>query len=58
MNLPAVAAALCLLIWLVLTFYLALPSGWVHLPLVVAVLLIVKAIVGKRPAESDLPVGK
>ena len=58
MNLQAVAAALCLLIWIYLAFVMAIPSGWVHLPLVAAVLLIVKAIVGKRPAKSDLPVGE
>ena len=45
MNLAAIAAVLCLLVWIVLAFVLALPSGWVHIPLMFGVLLIVKAIV-------------
>jgi hypothetical protein len=45
MNLPAVAAILCILIWIVLAFVIAIPSGWVHVPLILGVLLIVKAIV-------------
>lgn len=31
--------------WIGLTFLLAIPSGWVHLPLAAAVLLFVKGIV-------------
>lgn len=49
MNLPGVAAILCLMVWVTLAFLLALPSGWVHIPLILGVLLIVKAIVdGKQ----------
>ncbi len=58
MNLAAIGAALSLVIWIVLTFILALPSGWVHAPLIVAVLLIVRAIVVEKPGDSDLPVGE
>ena len=45
MNLPAIAASLCILVWIVLAFVIAIPSGWVHIPLILGVLLIVKAIV-------------
>jgi len=41
----ALLAVLCLAAWIVLAFVLALPTGWVHLALVAAVLLIVRAIV-------------
>jgi hypothetical protein len=37
--------AACLALWIVLAFVLALPTGWVHLALVAAVLLAVRAIV-------------
>ena len=49
MNHAAIAAVLCLLAWIVLAFVLALPSGWVHIPLMIGVLLIVKAIVDGKP---------
>ena len=45
MNLPGIAAVLCLMVWITLAFWLALPTGWVHIPLIIGVLLIVKAIV-------------
>lgn len=45
MNLPGIAAVLCLAIWIALAFVFAIPSGWVHIPLIVGVLLIVRAIV-------------
>ncbi len=52
MNLPAIAAILCLLVWIALTFVIAIPSGWVHIPLILGVLLIVKAIVsGGRSSQ-------
>ncbi|MDH3496284.1 MAG: hypothetical protein OER21_05950 [Gemmatimonadota bacterium] len=41
----ALAAIVCLAVWIVLAFVLAVPSGWVHLPLAVAALVIVRAIV-------------
>ena len=37
-----------LILWLVLAFALAIPSGWVHLPLAIGCILIARAIVGKR----------
>jgi hypothetical protein len=45
MNLYGAAAVLCIVVWVILAFVLALPSGWVHVPLIFGVLLIVKAIV-------------
>jgi len=49
MNLPGIAAILSLMVWVTLAFWLVLPSGWVHIPLIIGVLLIVKAIVdGKQ----------
>jgi uncharacterized membrane protein len=50
MNLPGIAAIVCLVIWVTLAFVLAVHNGWVHIPLILGVLLIVKAIVdgGKR----------
>jgi|AP12_2_1047962.scaffolds.fasta_scaffold42858_2 uncharacterized membrane protein len=41
----ALAAVACLALWIVLAFVAAIPSGWVHVPLVVGVLLVVRAIV-------------
>ncbi|MDH4045448.1 MAG: hypothetical protein OEY20_13850 [Gemmatimonadota bacterium] len=38
-------ALACLMLWIVLAFVRPMPSGWVHVPLVVAVLLAVRAIV-------------
>jgi uncharacterized membrane protein len=39
-------ALLSALLWILLAFVAAIPSGWVHVPLVAAVLLLVRAIVG------------
>jgi uncharacterized membrane protein len=49
MNLYGLAAILCLAIWVTLAFVLAFPTGWVHIPLIFGVLLIVKAIVTGKP---------
>ena len=49
MNLPAIAAVLCFVVWATLAFWLALPTGWVHIPLIIGVLLVVKAIVDGKP---------
>lgn len=48
MNMYAVGAVLCILLWLVLAFALAIPSGWVHLPLAIGVVLVAVAIVDSR----------
>jgi len=39
-------ALLSALLWIFLAFVAAIPSGWAHVPLVAAVLLLVKAIAG------------
>lgn len=44
-RLLTLVALVCLVLWIVLAFVRPIPSGWVHVPLVVAVLLIVRAIV-------------
>ena len=48
MNLSGIAAVLCLVVWVTLAFVLALPSGLVHIPLILGVLLIVKAIADQK----------
>ena len=45
MNLHMVAAVVCLILWIYLAFIAAIPSGWVHAPLIVAVILIARGIV-------------
>lgn len=45
MNIYSIGAILGLLSWIFLAFVLALPTGWVHIPLVFAVVLVVIAIV-------------
>ena len=44
-NLYFLLALICLVLWLVLAFGLALPSGWVHTPLAVAAVLFAVGIV-------------
>ena len=39
-------------LWIVLAFVLALPSGWVHLPLALGVCLIALAIIRTEPAAG------
>lgn len=41
----AIAAVICLAVWVILAFVTAIPSGWVHIPLAAGVILIVVAIV-------------
>ena len=38
-------AAISLALWIVLAFVGKIPSGWVHLPLALAALLVAKAII-------------
>ena len=44
-RLLSLIAVLCLAAWIVLAFVRPIPSGWVHVPMVAAVFLIVRAIV-------------
>ncbi len=48
MNWYAGAGILLLVLWVVLAFVLAIPSGWVHTPLALGCILLARAIVGKR----------
>ena len=38
-------ALVCLAIWVVLAFVMAIPSGWVHAPLALGTVLIARAVV-------------
>ncbi len=44
MNFALGAAILCVIGWIILAFVLAIPSGWVHLPLALGAVLLAKAI--------------
>lgn len=55
----SIAAVLCFALWIVLAFVLAFPTGWVHVPLVIGVLLVVRAIVAADAERhpNDTPRG-
>lgn len=44
-NPSLLAAVAALALWVVLAFLVRIPSGWVHLPLAVGVLLLVRRVV-------------
>jgi len=44
-RLLTLATIICLVLWVVLAFVVAWPSGWAHVPLVAAALLAVRAVV-------------
>ncbi|UCF40417.1 MAG: hypothetical protein JSW43_11900 [Gemmatimonadota bacterium] len=49
MNLELGMALLLLIVWVVLAFVAAIPSGWVHVPLALGCVLAARGIVrGKR----------
>jgi hypothetical protein len=52
MNLYFLLAVICLVLWLVLAFGLALPSGWVHIPLAAAAVLVAVGIVKADETRS------
>jgi len=45
MSLDGMGALLSFVVWVLLAFVLAIPSGWVHVPLIFGVILTVRAIV-------------
>ncbi len=49
MNFALGAAILCVIGWIILAFVLAIPSGWVHLPLALGAVLLAKVIGEGRP---------
>ena len=57
MNLALISAVLCLVLWVVLAFIAAIPSGWVHLPLAAGTVLLAISFVhgGKRRESNDQP---
>lgn len=52
MNVPLLVAVASLALWAVLVFVAQVPAGWIHIPLVLGVLALVKAIVEGREAKS------
>ena len=48
MNLYLVAAVLCLAAWAIMVYAMAIPSGWIHLPLAAGCVLLARGIVGKK----------
>jgi hypothetical protein len=50
-----IGAVACLGLWILLAFVLALPSGWVHLPLAAGAVLLAKAIVEAGARASGEP---
>jgi uncharacterized membrane protein len=49
MNLHVIGAIVCLVLWIYLAFIAAIPSGWVHAPLIISVILIARGIVIGKP---------
>jgi hypothetical protein len=45
MNLYVLLALVSLILWAILAFAMAIPSGWVHVPLAVGVVLVAIGIV-------------
>ncbi len=57
MNIALLGTIACLIAWIVLAFVVALPNGWVHLPLAIGTALLTVGIVraGRSPAEQKPP---
>lgn len=55
MNVAMIFAVVCLILWVVLAFVVAIPSGWVHLPLAGGTVLLAVGIVegGRKPSDKD-----
>ncbi len=51
MNRAFALALGCLVLWLALAFVWAVPSGWVHVPLAVGTVFLVKGIVDRDRAQ-------
>jgi hypothetical protein len=47
------AGVVMLVIWVVLAFVMAIPSGWVHVPLALGVSAIAIAIIQTAPARDQ-----
>ncbi len=46
MNRYLVVAVACIIAWVVLAFALAIPSGWVHVPLAAGCILLARGLMG------------
>ena len=46
MNIYMLASIICIAAWVIIAFVIAWPTGWAHAPLIVAVALLARAIVG------------
>lgn len=53
MNLSLLLALIALLLWGVLAFAMAIPSGWVHVPLAIGTVLIAVGIVEADGTAKD-----
>ncbi len=51
MKVPLLVGLVSLAVWLVLVFVLQVAAGWIHIPLVLGVLALVKAIVDGGPSK-------
>ncbi len=47
-----IGVAICLVAWIVLAFVLAIPSGWVHVPLAAGAILVAVGIAGGEPQRE------
>lgn len=57
MNVTMLAAAACLMLWIVLAFVLSLPTGWVHALLAAGVVLLAVGIVNADANGGQAPPG-
>jgi uncharacterized membrane protein (DUF485 family) len=48
MHPATMLAILCLVVWFILAFVVAIPSGWVHVPLGLGSVFMVRGLVGRR----------
>jgi hypothetical protein len=52
MNVPLLVGVASLALWVILVFVVQVAAGWIHIPLVLGVLALVKAIVEGSPSKS------
>ena len=46
MNVYLLASVVCFAAWVIIAFVVAWPTGWAHVPLIAAVVLLAKGVVG------------
>ena len=51
MNIYLLASTVCFAAWVIIAFVIAWPTGWAHAPLIVAVVLLARAIVGTAKTQ-------